>query len=243
MLDFKEYKGTKQSLNQIYYSGLRYAMLTPEGEMSCQWMLCKDYLHEVVWNAIHKKAIGIYGLNLPASGPYADIVNPRIVISPSSKTVDFLEGCEGSIRAINLFEEKAGWDKSTLESTSSDQVALFVLNPKWISSPTLISLVTSCMRMGYGWKGESLDQLLGNYKESNPFTQNDWTRLKTHAEKKWWDNIDWNSLVVPVGFSPTANTEVNTLHNNTGIIALLGKVYNGMVNSPFGLWDNLKVAK
>lgn len=237
-------------LNQIYSSGLRFAMLTADGTMSTQWVLCKDYLHEMIWNAIHKKPIGIYGLHLGATGPYADLENPRVAISPSNGSIvtTFLKGCEGGLRAINLFEERAGWDKSTIESAGREDVCIYRLNPKWISSPTLISLATSCMRMAWGWTGTKLEELFENPTSevvANPYTSNDHSRLKAYFSHKWWYKIDWNSLAftkLEDAYVPEGATQVSSLHNHTGIVSFLGKVYAGMSTKPFKLWDNIKVA-
>ena len=82
-------------LIQAYNSGLEYAFISKDMKQCHPFVLCKDFLHDIVHANLNKKPVSIFGLVYKTTGwfanPSIDLECTRIALVNSSRNLNIID--------------------------------------------------------------------------------------------------------------------------------------------------------
>ena len=216
-----------RALNQIYHSGCRLAWITPDDKACHQWVICKDFLQDVVAAMLHNKSYGIYGfLYDPAVDPHLDLSKPRLALRfDDVQNYALHTAMQNSSNLLKYFELKWGWGgPSTTVTAYADDTSVFDLNPNWLGNPVLLSICTTLIRQGVNYMAttESLEKILSGEGDSPLIGKEEHTRLANVTKKfpKWWEKFDPKWFDGPSHSDAYLAETVSYLHNHSGYYTL-----------------------
>ena len=248
-MDKKEIKWHEKnaSLCQAVSGIAEFVMLSDEWEQVTPFMFCKDYMQDAIWARIHKTKASIWGFSHDGSNG----------IQPSSKSFKlgvvnandekFKEKWPNLIEFINQIDEKMGFRKTIFYEAEKipkpaykKGVLIIDADKRWMHSPTLVSMFTLLIRLGFTHSlGSDYKELLNEVvSEKKPSYCNvDASRLKyaikginfiinSGFDKVFCDLIEDNY--------PKSCTTLN-MHNNSGIVAFS----SGTTKSIFTKWKSV----
>lgn len=146
---------TRSGLSQIYSRGMEMCFISRMWEQCCQFVLCKDFLHDAVFSYRHKKPIEIYGFryNHKRNKPI-DLRNIRIAIC-NSQDPKFKYKIQPMISFLNQIEKEMGLKKSNIIRVKNPPelyrkcgVYIVLGSGRWLISPPMISLFALLIRCG-----------------------------------------------------------------------------------------------
>lgn len=222
----------RQSLAQIYSSGLEYAFLSPNGKQCCAFVYCKDFLHDAVHAMIHNKSATIFGFTFDAKTmPPIDLTQTRLLLTnakdpnfsqKSENILDFLHQIE---RRLKLVRTKISICENPPARYQQCGVIAVTGSQRWQNSPPMLSLYTLLLRLGFTHKkGDNFETTMQNVIKGKvrPYQSNDRNYLSSAKPK-----ID---EILKIGYRPfffgemeknyKPNVAVHTLHGSGGIVAL-----------------------
>jgi hypothetical protein len=237
----------KQSLSQALGSGLEYAFVSNDYKQCCPFVLCKDFLHDAVYNRIHKTKKTIYGYHcsVKEGHPLIDLEKMRVVLANSSdrKMRQKIPNC---LEFMNQIEQHLKMSLTIARECSSPRpkyaaggIWLFESSKRWMSSPPMVSLYTLLVRVGFshvlGSEFKTTIENIVNYS-IKPYQYEDRGRLTgckdgmnyilKHGDRKiFYSEIKKNYPRV----------RINTLHNDLGIIGFS----NGSTKNIVPYWHRL----
>jgi len=163
--------------SEIYDSGLQFAFVSKDMRQCHTWVLCKDFLQDVVFGVVNRCKIRIYGFDYdPKRMPLPDMDNMRVIIRDKNmaKSISNLdERIKNLQEFLNKIENKLEFKKSIITevkgvvrgSRCKDRMFLVLGDKKWMHAPPLISLFTLYVRIGlFHKKGASFDDTIRNIK-------------------------------------------------------------------------------
>ena len=211
-----------QSLCEIYSTGFQFALLSADFEQSHAWVLCKDFMTDVIWATVNKKSASIYGFTYD-SATYAPIDRDtvRLIVRDKTKAAtEFDASIEKSCEFLNLLESKMGFDLGQVEKVEHDDggsVWMFTLDKRWIHASPVFSMLTLFIRVGCCYEGEGkLDDAIRKFKT---VSHNDANYLKRSRKLR--------HLIIKKGldiFKPNmednypADATIDEVHNYWGIV-------------------------
>jgi hypothetical protein len=230
----------KQNLNEIYSSGMQYAMVSRVGELCTPFIHCRDYINEAIWATLHQKPASIYGFTYnPKTMPPIDLENIRLLLV-NSQDKSLIEKANNVIEFINQFEKHLHLDLSVAEVVTDgipnkyNGGLLIVGSGRWQEAPPLLSMYTLLLRVGFTHKiGDSWENTINNILNGSvaPYQKNDKNYLV--SAKKAIDDI------MKIGYRPffyvepkknyPENIDIGTLHNSSGIVGFSSGQTKGIV--------------
>jgi hypothetical protein len=154
------------NLNQIYGSGIEMCFVVRNGVSFKQvhpWVLCKDYLNDIVWANINSKKANIYGLEYdPNTSEKISLDKILVAVRDPTNLKDFYTTRSRAGGLLKAFESKHGFDKTkvfraTVELKKSfnksyrytnSQMCVYESDKRWMLSVPLLSLYTLLLRIG-----------------------------------------------------------------------------------------------
>jgi hypothetical protein len=195
---------------------------------------CRDFLNDVIVESNYPGSISypIYDFSYDAK-KYPISKDKTILLVKAPKYFEFiLKGTS----LINEFEEKAGWNLTTIEEGFDDKEKILVVTgpPEWMQATYLISLYSMLIRiLSYGYDGLSAEEYLKKVSEGK---DNDSGYIRTIMERK----IDIFSLVtnsehILKGSNMIGEKEGEEIvpaktyntHNNSGVQSLTREIERG----------------
>jgi len=163
-------------LCEIYTTGLQFAFVSDQFEQAHQWVLCKDFLTDVLWSTVHDEPIEIYSFEyLPRDYPAISKDPVRLIVRNKAISQDEWERqIRQSKKFINKVEKKLGFKLAKLEKVEYDEhdpakggsVWMFTLDKRWIHASAMISMLTLYIRLGCQYDDESsINSTLKNFKK------------------------------------------------------------------------------
>ncbi len=243
-IEIEWFKDESGSLNEIYQqTQMQFAFISSpkNGNKQCHtFVLCRDYLHDVLKCSWLKKTCTIYGFTFDYyKNPLVDLERTRMLVTMknlSDKDVEiFNKKMLTALSLLNHYEKMARWSRSRLYKVSSHEknVWMFVGTAMWMRSPFLISLYSLLIRLGD--KYEYLDGFKGNedlkerLKNIGADTSNDMDNDSNYLHHLW-DKIDKvieyrKTLFFTHGkldkrFDSPAVQTISIFHNCSGILSL-----------------------
>ena len=132
-------------------SSMNFAFVSSPADgrkQACAIMTCREYVNRVVAAAFNKRNVSHYKHGVY---PAMDFTALRLlVVYDADNLEDFKRKLFNGKAALNLFEDMAGWKRSTITTVvhSNYKNAWLLTGPKeWISQPQLLSLATWVMRL------------------------------------------------------------------------------------------------
>jgi hypothetical protein len=216
---------------EIYFSGLQYSMFNEKNEQICEFLYCKDFLSDIIWSQVNNKPVSIYGFESdPAKTPKIDFENTRLLLR-NRNDVNFMDKIDNVVQFINQVENIMDLRNSEafVVSNSGEKNGVFALvsSARWMRSPTLVSLYTLLLRVGFvhaldsDWKDTVKGIVSGKIE---PYQKNDKNYLK--------DSIKGIERILTVGyknifykqmkFNYPEKKNISKVHNESGIVAFTG---------------------
>lgn len=221
----------KQSLAEIYSSGMQYSFVNAQGQQCDPFFTCKDFLSDIVWATIHGRSTGIYGMSYdPATHPALDMENTRLLLT-NSKDKNFLGKIEGLLDFINQVEDVFDFRNTTIRLVKNPAAKYKTCgiietcsSHRWMRSPALLSLYTLFLRVGFthtkgnNWQDTVKGMIAGKIEQ---YQHNDQSYLKSSVRgieyiiKAGYKNV----FFVQPKFNYPEKKDVSTIHNSSGIVA------------------------
>jgi len=176
---------------QIYSKGMEYALVSKDYKQCHDFIMCKDFLHDVVFSTLNNKQIGIYKFRFnPLTDPRPCLNKIRLLIT-NSKDKKFAQKIPGCLDFINQIENRMKIKKSIVrncwrpqEPYQSAGVFLFEGSKRWIQAPPMLSLYSLLLRVG-------LSHTIGDtFEETIHKIKNGLTKTSQKYDRKWLDGID-----------------------------------------------------
>jgi len=230
----------KDTLSEVYQkTGVQFAFATtrPADRGSAKqchdWVLCRDFLNDAVLAQHVNSHKGIYGFNyFPGTNPPIDFKNIRVLVRKRERDIKLEETeqfIESALKIVNHFEVECGIKPKTKvrRVKNIDGTFLFIGSSEWIESPFMISLYTFLIRLGtrklvFETKEELAIKLETISNEQREHGDTDINYLK--STRLYLYDIITNrkkySFVKPNGEIFMSEYQIETFHNNTGIVAL-----------------------
>lgn len=224
------------SLCEIYSTGFQLAFVSPDLEQTHQWVLCKDFMTDVIWATIHNQMVGIYGFQYNPKTFPAMSCDPVMLVARNKTKADsaFDKEVQLSCEFIHFIEAKLGFEATTVEKVEhgdKGSVWMFTCDKRWIHSSALFSMLTLFLRVGCYYKGNGkMNEAVAEFKKVN---HNDARYLKQSRALR--------NLIIKRGMAIFASkmednypksATIHTIHDRWGIV-------NSAKCQTFtaGLWD------
>jgi len=234
------------SLCEIYSTGFQLAFVSDKLEQCHPWVLCKDFLTDVVWASLHKKPVSIYGFKYnPETNPLPCTSEIRMLVRNKQLSNDkFDKQIEQSLKFINVVERKLKFIPSRIDKVDMGQahsIWMFTSDKRWIHASPLLSMYSLFLRIGCFYDGDGkLNEAIKQFKMAKETDNQTVDKLRINDITYLKQSRKLRLLILKHGlsiFKPTivenypANVDVGTIHNGWGIV-------NAPGNNVFKtLWD------
>lgn len=235
-----EWLAKKSNLSQIYSSGLEYCFVSDDNKQVCSFVLCKDYLQDALLATHNDKQARVYGFGYdPKKDLPLCMTQTRLALANSSDN-DFMDKIPHLLDFLNQIERKLHLLRTVVYQVKNPpkkyekcSVILLHGSNRWMLSPPMISLYTLLIRVGFRHtKDKPFEETIKGVAGGKiaPYQTNDAHYLKS-AEQ----GID---LILKHGYARIfykepkrnfPNIDVNTMHNNFGIVGFAAGSTKGHV--------------
>lgn len=234
---------------QIYARGLEYALVSDNFEQCHEFVLCKDFLHDVYYSTINKKEFNLYKFSYnPFYMPKPCMKEARILLT-NGKDKNFSLKIPAVCEFINQIENDLGMKKTTARACSKPPseysksgIYIFQGDRRWIVAPSMLSLYSLLLRIGFVHKpGNSYQDTLSALKKRKltPYQSKDiyWFKCSEMAFAEIMNNSDKSLFSKNFADNYPKNLSMDSIHNKLGIIAFsnhLRSIKSGKLgNYPF----------
>jgi len=215
---------------QIYSKGLEYALVSSDYKQCHSFVWCKDFLHDVMYGALHDKWFEIYKFRYnPSVDPAPCLDRIRLLIANSKDNkfsdkipavVDFINQIEKNLRIKKSIVRKCG---KPPESYKKSGIFMFEGSKRWIQSPPMLSLYTLLLRVGFCHTiNESFLKTIEEVKSGvvKPYQKKDGNLLKSSdlALQKILKIGDRKIFHREIELNYPSNMKIDLIHNRLGII-------------------------
>lgn len=162
-------------LCEIYSTGFQLAFASPDLEQCHDWVLCKDFLTDVVWAQLNQSSASIYGFRYQYKNNPVISIDPVLMLARNKQVKNgiFDKCIVNSTKFMNMLETKLKFTLCKSEKVefkieeSSYSVWMFTLDPRWLHAPPMVSLLSLMMRVGCHYNGSGyLASALRKFKKS-----------------------------------------------------------------------------
>jgi len=188
--------------------------------------LCRDYFCDCIYGNIHNKKIQIYGFTWDAPHQKLDSNKTRILIVGKE-----VENLINNIDRLNTIEAVNGFSLTQIIPILKNKI-IIEGDPIWMSNTFMISLYSFLFRiMSYelltdNWIKEVMNNCSVDSNYLNRIGKNKFSKLLTLLSE-----IPDSSFTI-TGFSNIVDTDINYIHNYSGIMGKLCSDYRtGAENS------------
>ena len=220
MQEVKKFSKNK-GLCEIYSTGFQLAFVSDKFEQAHQWVLCKDFMTDVIWAGIHKQSVAIYGFEYKPSSYPAISKNPvRIVVRNKQEKDDaFDKKIQQSHEFLSILEAKLNFEQSTLEKVEhgdGGSVWMFNVDKQWIHASPLFSMLTLFMRVGCYYEGQGkINDAIRKFKT---VSHNDARYLKQSRSMRHLIMKKGIAIFAPKMEDNYPSEDVHTVHDRWGIV-------------------------
>jgi len=173
-------------LLQIYSRGLEFSLVSDHYEQCHRWVLCKDFLHDVVYSVVRDMPTDIFKFRYdPGVDPKCSLGELRILIGhrrdggfmgriPSM--LDFMHQIEGELGIKKCCVVECGDFPEDFRG-----VVMVRASRRWLRSPPMLSLFGLLVRVGMGHQeGQGYRTTIRTYAErkATPYQPKDGKWLK-----------------------------------------------------------------
>jgi hypothetical protein len=234
----------RQSLNQIYSSGLAFAFVSQKNKQVIPFVLCRDFLQDAIQGFLIGSKRSIYGFNYDPQEDEPIVVDQtRLLVTNSTDIklaekipacLDFLHQIERKLR-ISL--TKARECNNPPKKYARSGVWYFEGGGRWMKSPPMISLYTLLIRVGLvhtvgGSFMDTIDKVATG--KISGYMSEDRDRLNQGEDgiKKILEKGDRRIFCKDIKSNYPKTLEVGTMHNSCGIVGFA----RGYTKSYFPSW-------
>ncbi len=224
MRTVKPNESAEANLNEIYNTGFQLAFVSPENEQCHAWVLCKDFMNDVVWSQIHGEKVGIYGFSYdPSVNPNMSMDPVKIVVRDKEREPqEFDRVIKQSVKFLNIVERQHGFPESKAERVlfgkTDQRVWMFTCPPCWIHASPMLSLLTLYIRIGCHYPGGgSMNRAISYYR--NEVEHNDSGYLKESRQMRLLILKRGLSIFRPkMEDNYPKDADLHTVHHSWGIV-------------------------
>lgn len=152
-MEIKWLKCVRSKAAQIYDYGPEFCFISKNNEQCHPFVLCKDFLQDVVQGTINKRIANIYEFNFdPKKRPAVDLEFTRLAFTDDSDD-KLKEKIPNVLDFINQAASKLKLKKTTVQEVSNppkrySKTGIFVFegSPRWMNSPPLLSMYSLFIR-------------------------------------------------------------------------------------------------
>ena len=211
----------QQHLNEIYCTGFQLAFVSDEFKQIHNWVLCKDFMTDVIWATVNKKPVAIYGFKYnPLKHPALSTDPVRIMVrNKKAGPVKFNEQIQKSHEFLQILETKLGFNPSELQKVKygdNDGVWMFSVDKKWIHASPLFSMLSLFLRVGCYYEGGG--KINDAIRKFRTVSHNDASYLKRSRRMRHLIMKKGLSIFKPKMEDNYPNCDLNTVHNDWGIV-------------------------
>ena len=234
-----------KNLSQIYIRGFEFAFCKPVGtnrrlfKQLHPFVLCKDFLHDVVWSSINGKSYRLYGFSFdPAVDDKEDrrasLVRTFILVRDKTKSIKEISNhISRSKELLNRIEDVCKFSHTIarevmLQGNGASKTAVkpaptgcFVLegDNRWMLAPPLLSIYTTLIRAGKSYEGEDPIKFVENL--SSKTSERDGDYLKNVKDNGlipliFKENVSLFNNAIKDNYP--AHLSHSVIHNNLGIV-------------------------
>lgn len=172
---------------EIYSAGLQFSFASEDLEQCHGWVLCKDFLHDVIFGILNKSQVSIYGFTYDyRTMPHPDMKQMRMFVRDRNMSqhvgkFEMEKRIANLAEFMNKVETKLGFELSTVEEvqgveksgkTCKDRIFLITGDKRWMHAPPMISLFTLYVRAGlFHTAGDSYDKTIRKIKKKEEKAQ------------------------------------------------------------------------
>ena len=132
---------------QLYKKGLEFSFVSQNYEQCHNFILCKDFLHDVVYSNINNIPINIFNFSYnPFRDPKICLQELRLLVRNDNDS-QFEEKISNSVNFIAEIESVLGMKKSKIRKCTNN-TWLIRASKRWLKAPPMISLFVLLMRIG-----------------------------------------------------------------------------------------------
>lgn len=244
----------KSKILQIYNKGLEYSLVSNDFKQCHPFILCKDFLQDVVHASVNKKSFEIYKFQYNFSTQPNSCINETRIIVSNSKDKKLSKKIKSCLDFINQIELKLKMPYSKVnecidppENYADAGVYLFRGHRRWIQSPPMLSLYTLLIRIGFSHTiGNESSKTIKAIKEGEikPYQPRDaW--FITEVEPALHKIIrigDRKIFFKDIRLNYPKSMNIDLIHNKLGIVAfasdLIAKACGQSVPIPY--WHMFK---
>jgi hypothetical protein len=230
-----------QHLEQAIANGLEYAFCSSDYKQCCPFVLCKDFLHDAVYNAVHNTKKSIFGYHCsPKEGhPILDLEKMRVLLANSSDRkmrdkipacIDFMHQVESALKmSLTIVREC----HNSPCKYAVGGVWLFESSKRWLSAPPMVSLYTLLVRVGFSHVIgtpflTTIDKII-NFS-IKPYQYEDRDRLIKSKDGIYYILKNGDRKVFFTDIKKNyPRVEISCLHNDLGIIGFAKKATKDLV--------------
>ena len=236
----------RQSLNQIYSSGLAFAFVSQKNKQVIPFVLCRDFLQDAIQGFLIGSKRTIYGFHYDPTEDEPIVVDQtRLLVSNSTDSklaekipacLDFLNQIERKLR-IPLTRVRECNDPPKKYARSG--VWYFEGGGRWIKSPPMISLYTLLIRVGLVHAvGEpfmtTVDKVATGTIKGYMSEDRDRLNQGMKGIKRILEKGDRKIFCKDIKSNYPKTIEVGTMHNSCGIVGFA----KGYTQTYFPVWKS-----
>jgi len=231
-----------KKLNEIYQKvAVEFAFARRVGENKFEqvhtFVLCRDFLHDVLRGVVTGEAIYIYGFKYFPRQQRFDATKTYLLFKFPAAIKEYQEHLERVMHLTGIFEKKLRIKRSKLYATQRENVFLIVGSRSWISSPAMISLFSFLIRLGVGLpkhsavstktaESKTFSELMTAWKnvKATPTVARDIKRLPILSPNLGYILSHRKKLGLTLRGQVNRTTEIYAYHNLSGILSIAKQV-------------------
>ncbi len=107
LLEFDHAHVKDNGLNQIYSTGMQLSIVNGTNRRVIPWILCKDYVQDLIWGTVNQKPISQYGYSFkPEMHSLTENGNKLLIRNKDVTNEELIEWLESSMAFVNAFFRK-----------------------------------------------------------------------------------------------------------------------------------------
>lgn len=214
---------------QLYNKGMEYCLLSDKYEQCHQFVLCKDYLHDVMYSVINKIPIKIFNFSFNPVKHHVPSVKKIKICLADNKNNFLTEKIDNCINFLNKIEKHLNMKKSKHflcknipDNYKKGSMVIIEGDKRWLSSPPMISLYAMFLRIGFCHNKSNSYQTTINKiinKKIHLYQPRDLYNLKSSIDgiKLILQNNDQNIFFKNWKYNYPLELDILRVHNYLGI--------------------------
>jgi hypothetical protein len=224
---FNEY----QDLGEAIVSGLQLALISEDNHQCMPFVRCKDFLQDAVHGTIIQRTADHSGFTYDPKKHKPVCLKKMRLLAANSQDPSLRDKIPSCLDFINQFEKELGIVKTKTTAVECDEpkqrykaggVWLLEANQRWIRSPTMVSLYSLLVRVGFTHTlGKSYKETIAAIVEGKLQAYQPADQYRLQNAKKGIDRIlkygDRTIFHKQMKKNYPAGISVYSMHNHMGI--------------------------